>query len=189
MDAGTSEGVPDADALGQPRVDLDSIPNTGRGSRNFVDMGAFETQKFVPPTGGAAGADVTKPVVRLQASSPQRLRAKAVRFVATCSEACRVFARATIGRHKKARSGKNARDRRARARRLVTIRRTTRFFEPQLKVKLRIGKRQMRKARRAIRGRKKLYANITVVAVDRSGNRSRVTKRVVLKGAKPRKRR
>ena len=94
-----------------------------------------------------------------------------------------MFARATIRRHKKARSGKRAH------RRVVTIRRTTRFFEPKLKVKLRIGKRQMRKARRALRGRRKLYANVTVIAVDRSGNRGRATKRIVLQGAKSRKRR
>lgn len=44
IDAALGTGAPTLDALGRARVDLPDVPNTGSGTPEFVDMGAFERQ-------------------------------------------------------------------------------------------------------------------------------------------------
>lgn len=42
IDAGTSERAPTADLVGNPRVDVAGVPNTGGGAEPWYDMGALE---------------------------------------------------------------------------------------------------------------------------------------------------
>lgn len=55
IDAGTSDGTPATDRVGNGRVDTAGIPNTGGGSQPFYDMGALEfTGTYEPPAGSYA---------------------------------------------------------------------------------------------------------------------------------------
>jgi hypothetical protein len=42
VDAGTSTDAPRADRLGQPRLDVPAVPNTGGGEEPYFDLGSFE---------------------------------------------------------------------------------------------------------------------------------------------------
>ncbi len=48
IDAGYGTGHPELDLLNQPRIDIPSVPNTGGGGINYVDIGVYEYREGGP---------------------------------------------------------------------------------------------------------------------------------------------
>jgi hypothetical protein len=63
IDAGFSDGMPERDRLGRPRVDVPFVPNTGALPVPYYDIGAYE---FMPQ---AAGVVPAPPVARFSLST------------------------------------------------------------------------------------------------------------------------
>ncbi len=53
IDAGLSTGAPTADSVGQARVDVPGIPNTGGGAEPYFDLGSHEFNGTYEPPGGS----------------------------------------------------------------------------------------------------------------------------------------
>jgi hypothetical protein len=89
IDAGTSDGgVPTVDRECRPRYDDPATPNTGAGSPNYYDMGAYE---YGAPSGECSSPDTTPPETTIDTAPADLIGDMTPTFTFSSSEAGSVF--------------------------------------------------------------------------------------------------
>jgi hypothetical protein len=138
-----------------PDRDGDGVPD----SADACPLIAATTANGCPPSSNQGPADTTPPTARLSGKKKQKLR-KTVTVTVSCDEACSATATGTL-------NVPNLSS-------VYKLRKATATIAAggTVKLKLALSKKARRNAKRALKRRRKVRANTTVVAVDTAGNQT-----------------